>query len=183
MNTVAIIGTAGRDKNDKYDANIYNKMINKCKNIIENDFKLDKNKVLLISGGAAVSDHLAVDLYNQNYAKAKLYLPALWDSGKKRYCENNKKYDYGKISNYYHKIFSDITEKNSLNELDLAIKNGLEIDVNNLGFKNRNTCISQSDYLIAFGFGAGSIPTSSGTLDTWNKSKTLNKIYVSINEL
>lgn len=183
MITVAIIGTAGRDKNDKYDLIVYNKMINKCKEIIEHDFKLKPENILLVSGGASFSDHLVVDLYLQNYTKAKLYLPAMWDSDKKQYIENDNKYDYGRISNYHHKTFSNITGKNSLIELDNAIKNNLDIDVNNLGFKNRNSCIAQSDYLIAFGFGKGTIPTSPGTMDTWNKSNALNKIYVSINEL
>lgn len=182
-NKIAIIGTAGRDKNDKYDIDDYNRMIEKCKDIIEHQFKLKPENILLVSGGASLSDHLVVDLYNQNYAKAKLYLPALWDQNKKQYVENNARYDTGKISNYHHKKFSKMTGKNSLNEINQAIENGLEIDVSNPGFKNRNSCIAECDYLIAFGFIKDNIPTTPGTLDTWKKSKAKNKIYVSIDEL
>lgn len=179
---ISIIGTAGRSKTDFLTKDIYKKMVKKTKEIIEKVFNKDPENVFLVSGGAAWSDHIVINLYLENYiTTGRLYLPAEWDFNNKRYLEVDK-YNYGKHSNYYHKLFSKEVGKNTLEELDFSIKKGLEIDIQNLGFKNRNLKIAESDYLIAFSWGK-TYPSSPGTLDTWNKSKSTNKIHVSLHDL
>lgn len=117
MITVAIIGTAGR-KLDIYKMNseIYNKMIEKTKEIIEKIFRLDPIKIKLISGGAAWSDHIVIDLFLSNYiSQSKLYLPCEWNSINNKYQETNTIYDIGKTANYYHKQFRYSLTLNNFN--------------------------------------------------------------------
>ncbi len=183
--TVSIIGTAGRKLDGfKMNTKVYNSMINKAKDIIENTFKLDPAKITLVSGGAAWSDHVAVDLFQSDYVKnAKLYLPTEWDAQNKKYHEADDMYDSGKTSNYYHKLFSTKVQRNTLQDIDSAIKKGLVVNTNHKGFKTRNTQVAKSDYLIAFTWGSGSEPNDGGTLDTWNKSNSKFKYHVNLSKI
>lgn len=184
--TVAIIGTAGRNKNfwNKMDKKLFEKMIDQSKFIIENIFKLDSNNIKLVSGGAAWSDHIVIKLYLNNYVtNGLIYVPAKWDSNKKKYCEQNNKMDPGRISNYYHSIFSTKINSNSLEDIDNAIKKGIIIDDKNLGFFNRNSEIAKSDYVIAFSLSKNSFPEDGGTADTWKKCKSKNKVHISLFDL
>ena len=179
---LAIIGTAGRSKAEELTKELFVKMVEKTKEIVEQVFKLDPKKITLVSGGAAWCDHIVIDLYLQEYSsKTKLYLPAYWDSNKRRYLEDEK-YNSGKVSNYYHNLFSKELGRDTLAEIDTCIKKGIAIDTNSLGFKNRNTKIAQADYLIAFSWGKDK-PSTAGTLDTWNKCKSIKKIHVCLYNL
>jgi hypothetical protein len=183
MINVAIIGTAGRDKtvSKEMTSELFTKMIKKSKDIIENTFHLDPSTVILVSGGAAWSDHIVIKLFMENYiSNGLLYLPAQWDSNNKKYAEDTS---CGKISNYYHKMFSNKIKTNTLEEIDSCIKNGLMIDVQFPGFFQRNSEIAKSDYLIAFSWSDLDYPTTGGTADTWKKTKTINKIHIPLNNL
>jgi hypothetical protein len=60
------------------------------------------------------------------------------------------------------------------------------LDTSASGFHNRNTLVSQSDYLMAFCFAGknGNVsPTEGGTADTWNKSKTVYKVFIDLDTL
>lgn len=183
MIKVAIIGTSGRDKTISKDMTpeLLSKMIEKSKEIIEHTFHLDPSNVTLISGGAAWSDHVVVKLFMEHYVSdGLLYLPAQWDVDNKKYAEDTS---YGKISNYYHNLFSKKIKINTLEEIDCCIKNGLKIDTESPGFFQRNSEIAKSDYLIAFSWSKLDYPTTGGTADTWKKSKTINKIHVPLYNL
>lgn len=54
---VSIIGTAPRGDDDepKVTLDLFNRMVSRAKNIIKNEFTLQKENVLLVSGGAACS--------------------------------------------------------------------------------------------------------------------------------
>jgi len=184
VSTVSIIGTCGRSNKELLNLNVYNKMIERAKYIIEKEFKLDPKNIMLVSGGAAWSDHIVISLYLENYVnQAKLYLPTEFDNITKKYKENNSKYDAGRVSNYYHKLFSDKTKINSLAQIGDSISKGIIIDNSENGFKNRNTKVAESDYMIAFSFSDSNEPTDGGTYDTWTKSKSKNKKHVSIRKL
>lgn len=183
MTTVSVIGTAGRKNKHKLNNELYDKMINKVKDIIENKFNLNPNNITLVSGGAAWCDHLAVNLFLDNYVKnSTLYLPCDWNFKNKKYLESINMYDCGKVANSYHYYFSEKLGKNTLHEINDAISNGLSINTKYYGFKNRNTQVAISNYLIAFTFSKGNEPDDGGTKDTWNKSNS-NKIHICLDEL
>jgi hypothetical protein len=79
-------------------------------------------------------------------------------------------------------MFSKKTNKRSLEEIHQAISTGLEVDGSHPGFKNRNSKVAESDYLIAFHHGKTENQLTGGTLDTWNKCRG-TKIYICIGDL
>ena len=73
------------------------------------------------------------------------------------------------------------TKENNFKELTEAKQRGAEIIIEDAGFFARNTLVANnSDYLIAFTFGRGSIPSSRGTLDTWKKFNGVKKIHITL---
>ena len=181
MTTLSVIGTAGRNNQDKLSIGLYYSMVEKCKDIIQNHFGLNPKNIVLVSGGAAWADHVVVDLFLSQYVtSALLYLPCKWDSEKKQY-QNCKT---GTTANHWHKKFSAITNKNSLEEIDDAIKKGLKMNIEHHGFLARNTLVAKSEYMIAFSWSGTNEPEyGSGTADTWAKSNTGNKIHISLQGL
>lgn len=181
---VAIIGTAGRDEHaPQLTAKLYHKMKELCDGIICMIFELDPNNVVLISGGAAWSDHIAVDLFNEGrYPSLTLYLPAPWDFDKRRYKETNSA--CARVANRYHDGFSQATDRKTLREIDQAIMHSaIAIDYD--GFVERNTVIAnECQYLIAFTWAENETSIVGGTHDTWEKCKiTSNKKKVHISLL
>lgn len=61
--TVSIIGTASNKGNQVLTPKLFDQMVNRAKSVIINDFGLLQHDVILVSGGAAWSDHVAVELY------------------------------------------------------------------------------------------------------------------------
>lgn len=189
---LAIIGSAGRKGTIKnMDINKYKRMKDCSKLIIDQLLTHYGRDITLYSGGAALSDHIAVDLFNDGYVKSlTIYSPCGWnrefDEIKQElrsagYVDNGK-YDWwenpGRTSNIYHREFSKQLNKFSLIEIDQAIAKGAKLDVSN-GFHQRNSKIANCDFLIAFGFDSGSSPADGGTKDTWNKC-IAQKVYYQI---
>jgi hypothetical protein len=182
---IAIIGSAGRKCGSKYfidtlPLDCYDKMLALCKKEIKN-IAGNKN-ITLVSGGAALADHLAVTLFNEKFiSKLILCLPCEWDHKNCQFFDTgvfNWKTNPGGTSNFYHKKFSNHFNMNSLKEIDIAINNGAIVDIEK-GFFARNSQIACSEYLIAFTSSESDIPNTSGTLSTWNKSKG-KKIHIKI---
>lgn len=123
----------------------------------------------LVSGGAAVSDHIAVRLFLDGVApKLALHLPAEWTTH--GFKETSSRFDTGRTSNWYHALFSERERIDSLGEIQQAIERGAEIKMGAGGFKERNTDIArQADVMLAFTFGQGATLKDGGTADTWNK--------------
>ena len=186
---ISIIGTAGRKSDgQKMTSELYMKMIKKTCEIIKSQTELsspnsrvESKEITLVSGGAAWSDHIAVNLYlSGKFGKLILYLPC-------KLKDNSKVWNTMK---YYHELFSkkmysNCKESNSfhtLSEISLALEKGAILGSDSGGFHSRNTLVAQSDYIIAFTWGNGDIPKDGGTLDTWNKSNG-KKIHVSLNSL
>jgi hypothetical protein len=171
---LAIIGTAGRDKNYPMTKKLWECMLSDIRQRVSPDD-------ILVSGGAAWADHLAVVMYlENNVAGLRLHLPAPW---------NNKKFDgyygtSGGAANYYHKKFSSIVEINSLEQIQEAINKGAEITIepmaNGYGamFARNKKVADESTSMLAYTFGEGNVPDDGGTKVTWNMSKITDKTHV-----
>lgn len=177
MVTVAIIGTAGRDKQNIYTATLYDKMVDVVKYMIRN-----LTDIVLISGGAAWSDHIAVKLYLEGYvSKLILHLPCNFSNNM---YEDNGKYNWyenpGRTCNAYHRKFSQIIGTNSFNEITLAINKGAEVHIHN-GFHARNMPVAKGcDHMIALTWSSGNEPSDGGTVHTWKHCPSLSKYHVSL---
>lgn len=184
---IAIIGSAGRKCGSKYYIDMlpndcYDKMLELCREEIQ---KIANGRnVVLVSGGAALADHMAVTLFNEKFASGLiLCLPCEWDVEKCQFADTgvvNWKTNPGGTSNFYHRKFSKHFGIDSLKEIDIAINNGAVLDIEK-GFFARNSQIACSEYLIAFTSSDTDVPNTNGTLSTWSKSKGM-KIHVKIPE-
>lgn len=182
---VGIIGTANRRPNllKMMSQELYNKMIEKAYKIITIDLQLNLSDVVLVSGGAAWSDHVAIDLFNIYTPKSlELYLPCAYEN--RQFVDNGLRSwrnNPGYTANLYHKQFSFTLDRTSLNDINWACAQGANIYVKK-GFHARNTEIAKVDYLIAFTWATDESNISGGSLDTWRKCKN-QKIHVSLHDL
>lgn len=179
MVTVSIIGTAGRDKSQSYSRELYDKMIFAAKYALAG-----LQDVTLVSGGAALSDHVAVSLYLEGFVDGLiLHLPCKWtgsafiDTGLYDWRQNP-----GRTSNIYHQRFSNIVGIDSLAEISRAIEKGATVYDHYNGFHARNSEVAKTDYMLAFTWSKTGAPVDGGTLDTWNKSKA-QKIHIDLHTL
>ena len=143
MSVLAVIGSAGRQKDSEYVSNyLYDKMLSETKKMID-EFEISK----LISGGAAFSDHLAVTAFLKGWvSELELYLPGKFEQ---RYFGTHD----SKTANSYHQKFSEKLNIDSLNEISTAINQGAIVS-SYPGFKTRNLEVAyNNDYVLAFTFG------------------------------
>jgi len=147
---IAIIGTAGRDKTKPLNKNLYFKM---ALRMVE-ELSIFCDDIILVSGGAALADHLAVTLFLGGYvAGLELCLPCEFKNGK--YADNGSKdwrVNPGYVSNLYHKKFSEALNANTLDEIQQAITKGAVVKVGK-GFHDRNCDITKCDRMFAFTWG------------------------------
>lgn len=177
---LAIIGTAGR----KEDADLLSQAHWRMMCVIGRTVAVTKGATELISGGAAFSDHVAVQLFLDDDVKLlSLHLPAeLRPSG---FTSTSDPYDAGRVANHYHREFSKKVGIDSITQLNQAVGAGAKVSVNLGGFKARNTDVANSaDVLLAFTFGKGERLKESGTKDTWDKflaRRAANKLEADMN--
>lgn len=178
--SISIIGTAS-DKKSAYDLQTFNKMVLAAKHMLR-----DLTDVTVVSGGAALGDHVAIKLFLEGYiSKLILYFPCIWDKSHSQFYDNfafNWKVNPGRLSNIYHRRFKSITGIDSLNEIQLAINKGAVVHVCD-GFYARNDHLASSEILIAFTSGKNGIPNTNGTLYTWDKSTSTHKYHIDISSL
>ncbi len=181
MTTVSIIGTAGRSYRSP-TPEMYHKMILSAISYL----RAVSGNIILVSGGAAWSDHVAVHLYlyRQQYSlpitQLRLYLPCAFDTLTKKYVDTGAtdwRVNPGRISNTYHQQFSYSIGNNSFEELATSISTAY-IEIYN-GFHARNSRVAQSEYVLAFTWGEHE-PEDGGTKDTWNKAKHAKRAHVSL---
>ncbi len=169
--TLGIIGTAGRgDDGVKLKENpAYWRMMKVIAQTVATMLQPDR----LVSGGAAFSDHLAVQLYLEGFApNLTLHLPADWlgHGFKEVKGSGNASYDPGRTSNYYHGLFSRDIGADTLAEIQQAIEKGATVKTGAGGFKARNTDIAnEASTMLAFTFGQGAALKPGGTQDTMTK--------------
>lgn len=187
---VAIIGTAGRDKDRDglMTLELYQKVLRFVLEYLSARF--DLRTLHLVSGGAAWIDHIAVSLFLRNtFASLTLFLPCSWTSEhqKCQFFDNGQKdwkMNPGKVANMYHfnfaKRFNKFDSFCTLNQIEEAKFKGAVLNTDHTGFHQRNSQIANVDLLLAFTWSDTSTPPKGGTLDTWNKCKS-NVIKVHFN--
>lgn len=200
MPRVGIIGSAGRNGlMRRVTPAVYARMKAEARAAIDVILKEhpDDAPLCLLSGGAAVSDHIAVFLYLERKTfwpsrevTLELFLPAPFElrQGVMAYAETQ----CGRRSNELHVAFSRAARLDSLADLGSAITAGA-IAKAHKSFSERNRALAeQVEYLIAFGFEfkdtflvtPGEVSTytpSGGTGETWNSARNhATLLYVPI---
>jgi hypothetical protein len=187
---IGIIGSAGRKEDEpKMTLELYKKMVKKAHELIDDiveEQKIDFGDVVLVSGGSAWSDHIAVDLFNEAFMNLRLHMPVKFCDEKVCFYDSLNTGYSGKLINSVHKNFSMKTGKDSLNELKQAKKDGAVFIETYNGFHDRNSGLAKdvsnnSGVLIAFSWGKDQ-PEKGGTYDTWKKTSG-RKIHISLGSL
>lgn len=179
MNKIAIIGTAGRDRNPLLTVQLWEKMKAHLQS------KLHHSDTV-VSGGAAWADHLAVHAYLADWCQhLELKLPAPFEDNK--FLGSFK--SAGSTATYYHSAFSRAIGENSIIQISRAIEKGASYEcepslVGVSGMFARNAKIAKScTSMIAYTFGDGHIPAAGGTKDTWNKVNHGDREHIDLKNL
>ena len=202
---VSIIGTAGRkDDANRMTAALFDQMCAKALDLITSDLNLDIRKVVLVSGGAAWSDHVAVKLFisslvkvqqrteqiseqnneeTKSFAGLNLHLPCGFDSQLSKAVDNGS-FDWrmnpGRLMNRLHSEFGSKLGYSTLEEIPTAVELGAQLCVYP-GFHARNRTVSSSPYCIAFSWSKTNEPDDGGTKFTWKLCKG-QKVHVSLHD-
>lgn len=177
---LAIIGTSGRKPQDlkQLTKEHMEWMAETVKNYIKETIQTSYDKVILVSGGSAWADHIAVQLYlTKEFAGLELYLPSRYDAKNQRYINTHE----GRKLNLLHKQCQEKTGMPVFQQLASAVTSkNCKITIQR-GFLPRNTLVARNNnYLIAFTFSSTNTPSEGGTLDTWNKTKHENKVHFTL---
>ena len=165
MKSIAVIGTAGRDKTIPMTRQLWEWMLEDARSRIPFG-------VCLVSGGAAWADHVAVVLFLEGHVKAlRLHLPAPFN-GRFEGPRNSS----ASVANYYHSKFSSIIGEDTFSHISKAIDMGAEVtyeapSVGYSGMFSRNKLVARSDGMLAYTFGTGDTPADGGTRYTWDRSR------------
>jgi hypothetical protein len=158
---LGVIGSAGRGNDAaRIDRALYDAMYAETLAAMSDFGTRD-----LVSGGAALADHLAVRAFVEGEASSlTLFLPAAFSNG--RYEERRgDRNDPGATTNRYHAGFSRSCGVDGLGEIAEAIRKGAHVEVHR-GFKNRNLEVAAaSTYLLALTFGSAAAPEDIGPDD------------------
>jgi len=189
---VAVIGTACRkaDQLARMDASKYSKMVEAVKEQIVGVWGLDRKNTVLVSGGSAWADHVAVTLYlsaPDAWGGLELHLPCPLDFKTRAYMQTGAGSwfrDPGRSLNLYHRQQSRKLGRSTLNDLITAQAVGALVRDDYKGFHVRNSAVAKSaNYMVALTFSPSAVgepdSSSSGTRDTWNKS-TAQKSHISV---
>lgn len=176
MPSIGVIGTAGRDKTMPLTRELWLAMTEDLRSrVVLED--------VLVSGGAAWADHLAVHAFLSGWVSGlRLYLPAPLQDG--RFQGPFK--SAGSTAGYYHKLFSNVVGFDSQAQIVEAIGKGAEVfsepvDGGVRSMYARNSKIAlHSDALLAYTFSRGDAPEDGGTENTWSKAPTPYKLHVSL---
>lgn len=170
---VGIIGSCGKNNEMKKVNNTnYQNMIRSAEDDIKRLSFQNPKYVTLVSGGAALSDHIAIELYLKDCVGGlALHLPCKWDETKCKFVDsgsNDWRTNPGRMTNNLHIKFSQRLNKNSLHDIQLAIDKGAKLIIGK-NFQSRNLKIAnESNALIAFTFDKEMTP---GTKYTWTVCK------------
>lgn len=205
---LAIIGTAGR-KEDRHrlSKSHYQRMVEAASKLITH-LKINPKELKLYSGGAAWADHIVVTLALLEivpHENVTLYLPSeLTVNGYTGENEWAKK--TASTANYYHRMFSDYTDQDTIQQIIEIGEHGATLVPGNGSFHSRNSlvakAVSPDGALLAFTFGAPGINQQpwtirefdesikadvaglkdGGTADTWSKAKC-SKFHALIGDL
>lgn len=164
----SIVGTAGRkDDNNRLSFQHFKSMYGISKGLIEILGESNYAPTVLVSGGAAWADHVAVKLFLDGVVKQlRLFLPCPFENGMFKDTGNEDfKLNPGRVANKYHSLFKEKTGINSLSDLVISKERGAEFRVAN-GFYARNGLVAKSDILLAMTFGNKEYVKDGGTAHT-----------------
>lgn len=195
---IAVIGSAGRQTDAaKVTRSLYDEMYDETCKVIA-DWGIEH----AVSGGAALSDHLAVRAFIEGKVKGlTLFLPARF-MGKSFQGNPRLRPDPGMVSNRLHAAFSNACGIDSLAELATAIRMGATTSVHE-GFQTRNIEVANAvDHMLAFTFGSmtnrnltpddqgfqnpavAGLKITRGTAHCWGEAwKCRFKTHINLNEL
>lgn len=150
MCKLAIIGTAGRKEDQGLlTAQHYHRMTEGAIKLISH-LEIDPKELLVVSGGAAWSDHVAVNLVLLGVIAPEqltIYLPAplVYYGFEADDQSNQRKKRTADTANYYHKMFSSKVGIDSLNELNRIKQLGTIFDEEGIvgGFHARNALVAR----------------------------------------
>lgn len=181
--TLAIIGTAGRDKTKPMTRALWDWMLSHALATVPKG-------ALLVSGGAAWADHLAVALFLMDHTKdLTLHFPAPFDRQKQEF--SGPMQSSASAANWYHAQFSHQVyagDYDSVEQIEEALQRGAKFTEQKLhsgysGMFARNLLVADCDDLIAYTFGEGNEPADGGTKDTWDKSRAQFKLHIRLSHL
>jgi len=146
---------------------------------------------ILISGGAAWADHLAVHAFLNGWCQAlELYLPAPLQAAAGKPAQFWGGFGTsGGAANHYHELFAKLRGVDGRDEILEAARRGalLTNEAPSPGYaammrRNAKVAARCSDVL-AYTFGAGEEPADGGTLTTWRMCKVARKVHVPLGVL
>jgi hypothetical protein len=167
---IAIIGTAGRDKDKPRTKELWEAMLADARTRIgPDDF--------IHSGGAAWSDHIAVKLFLEGHIKhLSLWLPAPMAGDGRLISPQSGAKGSASASNYYHQLFSNVIGEDSMAQIAEAWIEGAWLNFEPSaagygGFFARNNKVAERavDGCLAYTWGEGAEPADGGTKYTWDK--------------
>lgn len=174
---IAVIGTAGRDKNIQLLPKHWDFM---CHTLAEELKPGDS----LVSGGAAWADHVAVWAFGTELVESlTLHLPAPFVNGQfiGEYGTS------GNACNHYHKLFSNVMGFDSRHHLVQALLHkqvSLTTQRDAMGYGamfERNKLVARDcTHMVAFTFGTGDVPADGGTKMTWDMAADKQRAHVSL---
>jgi len=196
---IGIIGAAHARAADSalHRAGVFEAMCAAVERVIVEDWQLQWDTVVLVSGGAAWGDHVAVALFMERACdsatdrrgapKLRLLLPCKWDAAKKQF-EDNGQVDWrinpGGTANTYHRQCSASTGRDTLADLEKAQKLGAAWQDDFFGFHHRNLVLARTvTHCIALTDEADE-PTEGGTGYTWARlPPTVVRVHLSLQSL
>lgn len=173
---LGIVGTSGKNHYDKkvLAPKHMTWITNNVRQYIENVLHTTCDKIMLVSGGSAWTDHVAIQLYlTGEFAGLELFLVSKFDIKQKKYINTHE----GRALNEMHKYCQEQTGIDVFNDMVKAIhgKNKAKVIIQR-GFNARNTLLSKNcDHLMVFAF-VRDMPENGGTYDTWIKIVHPNRI-------
>lgn len=177
--SVAIIGTAGRDKARTYDIDLWCAMFDDARGRFVSE-------VELVSGGSAWADHLAISLFlsTPGQFKLRLYLPCSFSTETHRFI--GPKNSAASAINFYHEKFTlatgidgrrEISNVICMPEVHVACEPSTE-GYGGMFSRNKKIALA-SDACLAYTWGPGREPAEGGTKDTWDQIFG-RKVHVSL---
>lgn len=176
--SVAIIGTAGRDKAMPMTKELWAQMVDHARLSV-------RQTDTLVSGGAAWADHLAVAMFLEGRVNAlTLHLPAPMNAS--LFAGPDK--SAASAANYYHSMFKKNTGVDGGKQILEAISLGAKVTYQPqapgyAAMFSRNALVAKgSDSVIAYTFGTGDEPADGGTKNTWDQMKG-DRVHVPLGDM
>lgn len=172
------------DGRDGKGRNVMGRQLEVVRRALRQQHDVTAPGVVLVSGGAAWADHLAVSLWLEGVVGGlELYFPAPWRASPPGFVGASRS-DAGNVANWYHQSFSARMGRNTLAGLQRAIDSGAVVTVNRGGFKARNAQVAaRSEALLAYTFSTTGAPDDGGTAHTWHLATKAERIHVDIASL